>query len=149
MKKMSVMIRAYEAADKETLSSIWYRASLEAHAFLGVDLLGNQQKLIEDVYLEKAETWVAVVDNKPVGFIGLLDSFIGGLFVDPAAQGHGIGRQLIDHSLAMKGELSLEVYADNERACRFYKQLGFQEISRRAKDDNGLPFANIEMQLKA
>ncbi|TCQ81895.1 putative acetyltransferase [Ochrobactrum sp. BH3] len=149
MKNTSVMIRAYEAADKETLSSIWYRASLEAHAFLGVDLLGDQQKLIEDVYLEKAETWVAVVDNKPVGFIGLLDSFIGGLFVDPAAQGHGIGRQLIDHSLAMKGELSLEVYADNERACRFYKQLGFQEVSRRAKDDNGLPFANIEMQLKA
>ncbi|ASV86514.1 GNAT family N-acetyltransferase [Ochrobactrum quorumnocens] len=148
MKNMSVTIRAYEAADKETLSSIWYRASLEAHAFLGSDLLRDQQKLIEDVYLEKAETWVAIIDNKPVGFIGLLGSFIGGLFVNPAAQGHGIGRRLIAYALAMKGELSLEVYVNNERAYRFYKQLGFQEISRRAEDDNGFPFANIEMQLK-
>ncbi|MDH7790135.1 GNAT family N-acetyltransferase [Ochrobactrum sp. AN78] len=148
MKNMSVTIRAYEAADKETLSSIWYCASLEAHAFLGSDLLRDQQKLIEDVYLEKAETWVAIIDNKPVGFIGLLDSFIGGLFVNPAAQGHGIGRRLIAYALAMKGELSLEVYVNNERAYRFYKQLGFQEISRRAEDDNGFPFANIEMQLK-
>lgn len=149
MKNMSVTIRAYEATDKDTLSSIWYRASLEAHAFLGTALLGVQQNLIEDVYLEKAETFVAVIDNQPVGFIGLLGSFIGGLFVDPAAQGHGIGRRLIAYAFAIKGELSLEVYADNERACHFYKQLGFQEISRRAEDDNGLPFANIEMQLKS
>ena len=148
MKNMSVTIRAYEAADKQTLSSIWYRASLEVHAFLGTDLLCDQQKLIEDVYLEKAETFVAVIDNEPVGFIGLLDSFIGGLFVDPAAQGHGIGRMLIAYALELKGELSLEVYADNERACRFYEQLGFQEVSRRSEDDNGLPFANIEMLLK-
>jgi len=148
MKNMSVTIRAYEVADKETLSSIWYRASLEAHAFLGSDLLREQQKLIEDVYLEKAETWVAIIEAKPVGFIGLLDCFIGGLFVDPAAQGHGIGRKMIAYALVLKGELSLEVYADNEGACRFYKQLGFQEISRRTEDDNGLPFANIEMLLK-
>jgi len=149
MKNMTVIIRAYQAADKQTLSSIWYRASLEAHAFLGKDLLRDQQKLIEDVYLEKAETWVAVINGEPVGFIGLLDCFIGGLFVDPSAQGYGIGRRLLDHALALKGKLSLEVYADNKGACRFYQRLGFQEISRREEDDNGLPFANIWMQRKA
>ena len=149
MKNMTVIIRAYQAADKQTLSSIWYRASLEAHAFLGKDLLRDQQKLIEDVYLEKAETWVAVINGEPVGFIGLLDCFIGGLFVDPPAQGYGIGRRLLDYALALKGELSLEVYADNKGACRFYQRLGFQEISRREEDDNGLPFANIWMQRKA
>ncbi|MCL7997297.1 GNAT family N-acetyltransferase [Brucella sp. 21LCYQ03] len=149
MKNMSITIRTYQAADKQTLSSIWYRASLEAHAFLGSDLLSKQQKLIEDVYLDKAETWVAILNDKPVGFIGLLDCFIGGLFVDPSAQGQGIGCSLIEHALNLKGELFLEVYADNKQACRFYTHLGFQEVSCRAEDDNGLPFANIQMQLKA
>ncbi|MBC8716337.1 GNAT family N-acetyltransferase [Ochrobactrum sp. Marseille-Q0166] len=149
MKNMTLMIRTYQAADKQILSSIWYRASLEAHGFLGEDLLRNQQKLIEDVYLEKAETWVAVLNGEHVGFIGLLDCFIGGLFVDPSVQGYGIGHRLLDHALTLKGELSLEVYADNKRACRFYQRLGFQEISRRGEDDNGLPFTNIWMRRKA
>lgn len=149
MQNMNIEIRAYEAMDKPTLSSIWYRASIEAHAFLGQDLLRKQQKLIEDVYLEKSETFVAVLEHRPVGFIGLLDSFIGGLFVDPCYQGHGIGRRLISHALARKGKLSLEVYADNIRACAFYQELGFREISRRAEDDNGLPLANILMEIKA
>ncbi|MCX2695412.1 MULTISPECIES: GNAT family N-acetyltransferase [Ochrobactrum] len=149
MKNRIIDIRAYEATDKPSLSSIWYRASMEAHAFLGQDLLRKQRKLIEDVYLEKSETFVAVLERRPVGFIGLLDSFIGGLFVDPHDQGHGIGRRLINHALAEKGKLSLEVYADNRSACAFYQKLGFREISRRAQDDNGLPFANILMEIKA
>lgn len=147
MDKNEVTIRAYTAADKKMLSSIWYRASVKAHGFLGEARLQEQRKLIEDIYLEKAETWVARLDGRPVGFIGLLDTFVGGLFVDPSAQGHGIGRGLIAHALALKSQLSLEVYADNEQACAFYRQLGFREISRRAKDDDDLPFENILMRL--
>ncbi|MBQ0710825.1 MULTISPECIES: GNAT family N-acetyltransferase [unclassified Ochrobactrum] len=148
MKNHEAIIRAYDGSDKSSLSSIWYRASLEAHSFLGEDRLQEQRRLIEDVYLENAETWVAAIDGRPVGFIGLLDSFIGGLFVDPDVQGRGIGQILIHHALALKGELSLEVYADNERACRFYSRLGFKVAGERAEDDDGLPFRNIQMELK-
>lgn len=147
MDKNEVTIRAYAAADKKMLSSLWYQASLEAHGFLGEARLQEQRKLVEDIYLEKAETWVACLDGRPVGFIGLLDSFVGGLFVAPSAQGHGIGRRLIAYALALKGQLMLEVYADNARACAFYRQLGFREISRRPKDDDDLPFENILMRL--
>ncbi|MEJ5020794.1 GNAT family N-acetyltransferase [Ochrobactrum vermis] len=149
MKNHDVTIRAYRASDKPSLSSIWYRASLEAHSFLGEGRLQDQRQLIEDVYLEKAETWVATIDDSPVGFIGLLDCFIGGLFVDPERQGSGVGQILIRHALTLKGELSLEVYADNERAYHFYNRLGFKITGQRSKDDNGLPFRNIRMDLKA
>lgn len=148
MDKNDVTIRAYEASDKSRLSSIWYLASLEAHGFLGETRLQEQRKLIEDIYLEKAETWVACLDGRRVGFIGLLDMFVGGLFINPSAQGRGIGRALIAHALTLKHQLSLEVYADNAKACAFYRQLGFREISRRPKDDNGLPFENILMRLE-
>ncbi len=148
MKNHEVTIRAYKASDKQSLSSIWYRASLEAHSFLGEDRLQQQRQLIEDVYLEKAETWVATIDGRPAGFIGLLDCFIGGLFVDPDLQGSGVGQTLVRHALGLKSELSLEVYADNERACRFYSRMGFKVIGERSEDDEGLPFRNIRMELK-
>lgn len=106
----------------------------------------DQRALIEAVYLPKAETWVACRAGEPVGFIGLLDDSIGGLFVAPAMHGHGIGRALVEHALALKGALDLEVYADNLDARAFYARLGFDEISRRDGDDEGLPFVNILMR---
>lgn len=143
---MAIEIRACEASDLHTLSAIWFDASLLAHAFLGEARLREQRALIEAVYLPKAETWVACRAGEPVGFIGLLDSSIGGLFVAPAMHGHGIGRALVEHALALKGALDLEVYADNLDARAFYARLGFDEISRRDEEDEGLPFANILMR---
>ncbi len=91
----------------------------------------EQRAQIEDKYLPNAETWVACVSDEPSGFISLL----------------GIGRQLIAHALSLKGELSLEVYTDNQQAMTFYAGLGFEELSRRPVDDDGYPFENARLRL--
>ena len=149
MENITLVIRPFDAAtDLKRLSNIWFEASLKAHPFIGERRLIEQRGLIEGEYLPKAETSVACLDGEAVGFISLLGSFIGGIFVAPDRQGFGIGRKLIAGALARKGELSLEVYTENEQAVRFYKQLGFQEISRRATDDFGLPFPNAALTLK-
>ncbi len=146
----SIDIRPFDAAaDTQILSRIWLDASLLAHPFIGTQRLREQQRLIEDTYLPLSETFVAAQAGNPVGFISLLDSFIGGLFVAPAQQGKGIGRRLIAHALDLKGELSLEVYTANEQAMRFYRSLGFLEVSRRSTDGDGLPFENARLSLKA
>jgi ribosomal protein S18 acetylase RimI-like enzyme len=146
----SIDIRPFDAAaDTQILSRIWLDASLLVHPFIGTQRLREQQRLIEDTYLPLSETFVAAQAGDPVGFISLLDSFIGGLFVAPAQQGEGIGRRLIAHALDLKGELSLEVYTANEQAMRFYRSLGFLEVSRRSTDDDGLPFENARLSLKA
>ncbi|ANK73669.1 MULTISPECIES: GNAT family N-acetyltransferase [Ensifer] len=148
MKKMDLMIRAYRAADLEELSAIWFEASITAHAFVGEARLREQRLLIETVYLPNAETWVAIRDGEPAGFVSLLDDFIGGLFVSPRHQGAGIGRLLVSHALQLKGQLRLEVYTANSQAYAFYENLGFEEQSRRSEDDEGLPFENAQMLLK-
>lgn len=148
MTRPDLYIRAYdEAADLHDLSAIWFEASLLAHAFLGEKRLREQQTLIEEKYLPSAETWVACFGTARVGFISLLGNYVGGLFVAPARQGRGIGRALVAHALALKGELELEVYTGNEQAFRFYEGLGFREQSRRDEDDEGLPFENARMRL--
>ena len=149
MKNRNIEIRAFDAAtDTQTLSDIWFDASMKAHSFIGEERLIEQRQLIEKEYLPKAATWVAEHNRRVVGFISLLDSFVGGLFVDPDHQGMGIGRELIAHALDHKGELSLEVYTANQQAVCFYASMGFQELSRRDVDDSGDPFPNATLILK-
>lgn len=148
MKNQNVVIRLFDTAtDLEKLSGIWLDASLVAHPFIGERRLIDQRRLIEEKYLPNAETWVACRMGEPVGFISLLDTFIGGIFVAPDQQGQGIGRKLIAHAMDRKGVLSLEVYTQNEQALRFYTALGFHEVSRRSTDDQGLPFENAHLRL--
>ncbi len=149
MKNQNIDIRPFDAAtDTKTLSNIWFDASVKAHAFIGKERLTEQRQLVEQEYLPKAETWVAAHNGKAVGFISLLDSFVGAIFIDPVHQGMGIGRMLIAHALDRREELSLEVYTANEQALRFYLSLGFQELSRRDIDELGQPFPNATLHLK-
>lgn len=142
-------IRAYSVADRERLAEIWLEASRVGHPFLSeADLLGQQAK-VRDIYLPQAENWVAELDGEPAGFIGLIDDFIGGLFVDPAAHGHGLGTALVLYAARLKGDLEVEVYAANDTAVGFYRGLGFAETLRHDEDDEGRPLEVIRMRRAA
>ena len=150
MENTNVVIRPYDGdRDLKTLSNIWFDASMKAHPFIGEARLIEQRRLIEEEYLPNAETLVACLDGEAVGFISLLGTFVGGIFIAPERQGLGIGRRLIAEALVQTGELSLEVYTENEQAVRFYDKLGFREVSRRAVDDFGFPYPNATLNLKA
>ncbi|ODT08091.1 MAG: GNAT family N-acetyltransferase [Mesorhizobium sp. SCN 65-20] len=143
-------IRAYsDATDRDRLADIWLAASRVGHPFLSEADLLDQQAKVRDIYLPQAENWVVELNGKPVGFIGLIDDFIGGLFVDPSAHGRGLGQALVRHAARLKGNLDVEVYAANEPAVGFYRHLGFVESLRRAEDDEGRPLAVIRMHLPA
>lgn len=55
--------------------------------------------------------------------------------VDPAYQGRGIGRRLLDDllSFATRGEVFLEVRTDNEAAINLYKSVGFATVGVRKR----------------
>lgn len=141
-----ITIRPARPEEFDRLLAIWRAGTEKAHGFFTAEQIDAQAALVRDVYLAKAETWVATVDGEPAGFLGLLGNFVGGLFVDPQQHGSGIGRALMAHGLALKGTLELGVYARNERAMAFYKALDFEEIERRPIDDNGLPFEVVTLR---
>ncbi len=139
-------IRLIRDEDREALVAIWLAASTYAHGFLGAERLQLQSEQVRDIYLIQAENWVILDKGKPAGFIGLMDNFIGGLFVDPKVHGKGLGRQLLTYALQRKKMLELEVYALNRQAHSFYLRNGFTETARQPVDAEGLPFAVIHMQ---
>jgi putative acetyltransferase len=145
-----LQIRPYDpATDQARVLDIWLVASRAGHPFLTEADLAAQRTLVRDVYVEPAETWVAIVDGRLDGFIGLLDSFIGGLFVDPQARRGGIGRALVQHAAAGKGTLTVEVYAANDAALAFSARLGFIPVGRREVDDEGRPLPLVQMRRPA
>ena len=52
-------------------------------------------------------------------FWGWWDGYIAGIFVDAAARSKGIGHALIERAKQAEQKLTLQVYLQNERACRF------------------------------
>ncbi|MDF1585753.1 GNAT family N-acetyltransferase [Marinimicrococcus flavescens] len=141
-----MFIRRYRPVDRDRVIGIWLAASRVGHPFVGEAVLREQQEKVRDVYLPMAENWVAEVEGRIEGFIGLLDDFVGGLFVDPRRHGQGIGRSLLQHAATRHGRLTVSVYEANTEALAFYRRCGFLETSRKPRDAEGRPFAIITMR---
>lgn len=142
-------VRAGCAEDFSCLLDLWLRGTRHGHPFLNPDQLEHQRVLVRDQYMPAAELWLAERGGVILGFIALLDQYVGALFVDPDHHGGGIGRALIDHGRALKGTLELEVYALNEGALGFYQRLGFVETGRAVGDGCGFPFEVVSLRLEA
>lgn len=132
-----LVLRRYAPADCDAALAIWSEASRIAHPFVEGEGAGERLRRVRDIYLPEAETWVAEEDGEVVGFIGLLGSEIGGLFVAPGRQGGGLGRRLVRHAADIKGDLILEVFERNAAARAFYGRLGFVEDGRRDDPETG------------
>lgn len=139
-------IRRAAPQDAPALLDIWLEASRVGHPFLGEETLQEQLPKIRDVYIPHAENWAAVEGNSILGFIGLLENHVGGLFVAPAAHRRGVGRLLLGHASERLGELTVEVYEQNRSACSFYRSCGFDLVGRKELDDEGRAFPLLRMR---
>jgi len=132
---MNIIIRKYEEKDREKLAEIWYEASRQNHSFISEELLIKQKGEVLSKYLPEAESWVAVGNDEVLGFISLLDKYIGGLFISPIHQRKGIGTLLIDKVKSEKGSLAVGVYEKNLPARKFYEKLGFKYVNKELQDE--------------
>ena len=106
--------------------------------------MGWRADEMREVYLVQADNWVAQTEpGEIVGLLGLLGAEIGGLFVEPSLQGHGVGRLLVEHAARMHGDLTVEVYELNERALQFYRHMDFIRVGSRIEDQTGLTLLKL------
>ncbi len=142
---MTVTLRPYQPADLDRCMEIWWAASRHAHSFLGEDELAADAALVRAIYMPNAEVIVAERKDRVLGFIALIEAFVGGLFVDPQAHRQGIGRSLMRQASRLKGALTLEAYVVNEGARAFYRTLGYREILCQITDDWGRPYPLVRI----
>ena len=96
-------------------------------------------------YFEQYESWVAVLDETPIGFYTLLDkignAWIEDLWVLPEYIGKGIGKALFLHAFGIarqRGYQRLQLEAD-PNAVGFYEKIGMKRIGERRSEVEGQP----------
>ncbi|MDT2456703.1 GNAT family N-acetyltransferase [Enterococcus avium] len=121
------MIRRIETitdADLENIASIWLRSNFESHAFIDRNYwLKNYQTV--KASLTTADLYAYYHNEKIIGFLGLIDEYIAGIFVLQEYRSLGIGGQLLARIKEKHSKLLLSVYQKNERAVQFYLKQGF------------------------
>jgi putative acetyltransferase len=139
-----VLIRDSGPVDLEALVGIWRRAVEATHDFLTTTAIdGFEARLRTD--LPRAAVRVAAgPDDGPLGFLAARGGRIDLLFVDPDAQGTGVGTALLDDVRAPI--LTVEVNEQNEAAWAWYRRRGFVGTGRSETDGDGLPHPVIHLR---
>ena len=130
------MIRKFRTDDLEQVMGLWLATNISAHDFISAKYWHANYALVKEM-LPQANIWVYEKNNEIWGFIGLQDTYIAGIFVADKAQGKEIGSELLAKAKQQKSQLSLAVYAKNERALNFYQRADFTVVNEQLDETIG------------
>lgn len=91
------MIRKLQKADTDQVMQIQLNGNVEAHPFVSKDYWVSNYEMVREQLLE-ADVFVYEADKEVQGFIGLVDSYIAGIFVDKKYRSMGVGKQLLEYA---------------------------------------------------
>ncbi len=128
--------------------SSWENASKVAHPFLSNDFLEHERYNIPNFYLPRADTWVAELNGRVVGFIALRGNEVGAIFVEPEFHAGGIGTALMDKAQELYGDLEVDVFEANSIGREFYARYGFEPVSERIHEETGIKLIRLEFTTK-
>lgn len=118
------MIRKFKKEDIDEVMEIWKNENIRTHNFISKEYWKNNYEYVKDI-LPNADIDVYLLDEHIVGFIGVNNDHIEGIFVDINNQHNGIGTSLLNKIKEEKEKLTLSVYKKNINAIKFYKKNGF------------------------
>ncbi len=118
------MIRKFEDNDINDIMQIWKDENIRAHEFILKQYWESNYNFVKEI-IPNAEIYVYEIKEKIVGFLGLDNNYIEGIFVDTNNQYNGIGTSLLNKAKENKSSLILKVYKKNINAINFYKKNDF------------------------
>ncbi|MBO0428163.1 GNAT family N-acetyltransferase [Vagococcus fluvialis] len=111
----------------DRIIDIWLASNIEAHPFVDQAYWKSHQEEVREA-LPHSDLSYYEIDGEIVGFIGIVDGYIAGIFVDSQYRGKRIGKQLLDDAKAKNNHLELSVYKENKAAIHFYLREEFKII---------------------
>lgn len=130
------MIRKFKTYDLETIMAIWLSSNLQAHHFIPASYWKNNVEMVKEI-LPQAEVYVYEEENQILGFVGIDQGYIAGIFVLDSMRSRGIGKALLDKAKSLYTTLSLSVYEKNKGAVSFYQREGFQIDKTQVDEQTG------------
>lgn len=106
------------------IMTIWLDGNLDAHSFIDGDYWRQHQSEVQS-QIKEAEIYVARDEGEIVGFAGMVDRYLAGIFVKTGYRDDGIGSLLLFALEADYQLIKLDVFEANQKAVHFYDQHGF------------------------
>lgn len=147
------MIRRYQNSDFNQLCYVMDRARKQELKTANMEQVFVQLRDAPYLaYLLECKIYVAVNEDRIVGFIGLKPHELSFLYVDPAFQKRGIGKKLIEFALdQLERPIKLDVFTDNLAAKALYRKYGFKVVKtvvEKWSDEYPIEFSQDTMELK-
>ncbi|WP_310602356.1 N-acetyltransferase [Anaerosporobacter sp.] len=130
------MIRKFEEYDTEQIMQLWLAGNIEIHNFIPKEYWISNYTFVEKELL-KADVYVYESDKKIRGFIGMVENYIAGIFVDSNFRSTGVGKSLLEYIKERNSLFTLHVYQQNQRAVEFYLREGFVVVSEGLEKETG------------
>ena len=130
------IIRKFQDFDLKKVMRIWYDGNLEAHDFIDKDYWDRNFGYVKRALLQ-AEVYVYEINGTVVGFIGVDEGYIAGLFVDREYRGMGIGTKLMEYVKEKYDFFTLHVFENNDGAVTFYENRGLIRQEESVHEDLG------------
>ena len=128
------MIRKLNNTDLDEVIKIWLNENIKTHFFISPEYWKSNETTVKNL-LPLAEVYIYEENKKIIGFIGLDNDYIAGIFIKSDEQSKGIGKKLLNFVKTFKTELNLNVYIKNIKAVNFYKRENFK-IKKETVDPN-------------
>ena len=129
------MIRKFRNEDLEQIMQLWLQSNIQAHGFIEKTYWKSHYSEVRKM-MPEGEIYVFDSEDGILGFLGLQEDYIAGIFVNKNNQSRGIGKQLLDYVKEIKETLNLSVYQKNIRAISFYQREQFVIQSEHIDNDN-------------
>lgn len=130
------IIRKFNDFDLKRVMRIWYEGNLEAHDFVDKNYWEKNFGFVKRS-LPESEVYVYEIDGYVVGFVGIEEGYIAGLFVDKEYRGVGIGTKLIEYVKELYDFFTLHVFENNYGAVTFYENRGLIKKEESVHEDLG------------
>ncbi len=131
MNNEDIKIRKLESEDElNKIMDIWLESNLDSHKFIDesywISNFNNVKLLIP-----KADVFLIYKNNNILGFTGVMDNYIAGIFIDKKYRNEGLGTLLINKLKTNYNLLILDVYKENINAYNFYMKKNFSVIDEK------------------
>ena len=132
------MIRKFNIEDLDAVMDIWLTTNISSHDFIEEKYWHENFSMVREM-IPLASVHVYELKGEVVGFMGVIQDEVAGIFIKDAHQSRGAGKGLLDQVKADRSLLSLKVYAKNVRALDFYLREGFGICSEQVDLMTGEP----------
>lgn len=128
------MIEKFKTEYLDDIMQIWLASNISAHSFIKSSYWKSMFDEVKKM-IPQAEIYVYRDNGEILGFVGITDNYIDGIFT--ICRSSGIGKALIDYVKKLKGSLELNVYEKNKLAIKFYERESFKIVSKSTDESTG------------